>query len=69
MPYRRLPARATHGPLEAPYRSSSCQIGQHRECAHSAPVVAPSDVPVIYEACACLCHTVPNRNTTGGVPA
>lgn len=39
-----------------PYRSSSCAIGTHRECAHSSPATAPIGVPVTYEACDCLCH-------------
>lgn len=43
-----------------PYRSSSCAIGTHRECAHSSPGTAPVDVPVIYEACDCLCHDTDN---------
>ncbi|MFI6102729.1 hypothetical protein [Streptomyces sp. NPDC051310] len=40
-----------------PYRSSRCQIGTHHECAHSSPATAPIGIPVIYEACACPCHT------------
>lgn len=40
-----------------PYRSSSCQIGTHHKCAHSSPATAPVGIPVIYEACACPCHT------------
>lgn len=40
-----------------PYRSSSCTIGTHFECAHSSPATAPVGVPIIYEACACTCHT------------
>lgn len=40
----------------APYKSSSCSIGTHRECAYSSPAVAPVGVPVIYEACDCSCH-------------
>ncbi|MEU4277631.1 hypothetical protein AB0F57_22360 [Streptomyces tanashiensis] len=43
-------------PKSTPYRSTSCRIGTHHECAHSAPATAPVDVPVIYEACACSCH-------------
>ncbi|MET8504141.1 hypothetical protein ABZV60_05760 [Streptomyces sp. NPDC004787] len=38
------------------YRSISCRIGTHHECAHSDPAAAPIDVPVIYEACTCSCH-------------
>ncbi|MFI0990043.1 hypothetical protein [Streptomyces exfoliatus] len=40
-----------------PYRSSSCRIGTHQECAHSCPTKAPIDIPVIYEACVCPCHS------------
>ena len=67
MPYRRLQSRAAQRALEAPYRSSPCRVGQHRECAHSVPTTAPRDVPVIYEACTCACHTVSDRDTTAGV--
>lgn len=45
----------------APYRSSSCTIGTHLECAHSSPATAPVGVPVIYEACACTCHAPDDR--------
>lgn len=45
----------------APYRSSSCLIGTHRECAHSSPTVAPIGVPVVYEACDCPCHPSASR--------
>ncbi|RST07234.1 hypothetical protein EF910_05970 [Streptomyces sp. WAC07149] len=38
------------------YRSASCAIGTHHECAHSSPVEAPIGIPVIYEACDCPCH-------------
>lgn len=48
-------SRATHT-LAALYRSSSCLIGTHGQCAHSAPVEAPDGIPVIYEACSCSCH-------------
>lgn len=67
MPYRRLQSLAAQRTFEAPYRSSSCRVGQHRECAHSVPTPAPSGVPVIYEACTCSCHTVSDRDTTAGV--
>ncbi|AVZ72772.1 hypothetical protein SLUN_11815 [Streptomyces lunaelactis] len=46
-----------------PYRSSSCAIGTHRDCAHSSPATAPIGVPVIYEACHCLCHSADQRST------
>ncbi len=44
------------GADSTPYRSSSCAIGTHHECAQSSPGTAPIGVPVIYEACDCLCH-------------
>ncbi|KPI18453.1 hypothetical protein OV450_7932 [Actinobacteria bacterium OV450] len=46
---------ATHARLS--YQSSSCAIGTHSECAQSSPATAPVGIPVIYEACACSCHT------------
>lgn len=46
---------ATHA--RTTYRSSSCAIGTHRECAQSSPATAPVGVPVTYEACDCSCHT------------
>ncbi|SEC56607.1 hypothetical protein SAMN05428945_3248 [Streptomyces sp. 2224.1] len=49
--------RVTHTKA-APYQSSSCRIGRHGECAHSSPATAPIDIPVVYEACICPCHTV-----------
>lgn len=54
MPPRQQP-RVTHAKA-VPYRSSSCLIGTHHECAHSSPAVAPIGVPVVYEACDCPCH-------------
>lgn len=47
-----------------PYRSSSCLIGTHRQCAHSSPAVAPVGIPVVYEACDCPCHP----STSGEAP-
>lgn len=44
-----------------PYRSSACRIGTHHACAESFPATAPVDVPVIYEACDCSCHTAANQ--------
>ena len=38
------------------YRSTSCRIGTHHECAHSSPATGPVDIPVVYETCACTCH-------------
>ncbi|MDD9376942.1 hypothetical protein M8Z33_09735 [Streptomyces sp. ZAF1911] len=49
------------GPATTPYRSTSCAIGTHHECAQSPPATAPVGVPVIYEACACPCHTPDDR--------
>lgn len=51
-----------------PYRSISCRIGTHRECAHSCPTTAPVGVPVVYETCACPCH-VPAALTSINVVA
>ncbi|GGS71797.1 hypothetical protein GCM10010240_00610 [Streptomyces griseoviridis] len=45
----------------APYRSTACRIGTHRECAVSSPALAPVDIPVIYEACDCSCHSMPEE--------
>ncbi|MFJ6784661.1 hypothetical protein [Streptomyces yangpuensis] len=47
----------TNPSTTAAYRSSSCAIGTHPECAPSSPAAAPIGVPVIYEACDCSCHT------------
>lgn len=61
MPPHQQP-RGTHTKA-IPYRSSSCRIGTHYECAQSSPATAPIGVPVVYEACTCACHTVAaNRN-------
>ncbi|MGT2530434.1 hypothetical protein ACU4GG_27595 [Streptomyces nojiriensis] len=49
---------ATPPPTTTTYRSSSCAIGTHPECAQSSPAIAPVGVPVIYEACDCSCHTL-----------
>ncbi|MFF9098344.1 hypothetical protein ACF1AX_35125 [Streptomyces sp. NPDC014802] len=40
-----------------PYRSTSCRIGTHSGCTESSPISAPIDVPVVYEACDCPCHS------------
>lgn len=50
---RHLP---TPPPATTAYRSSSCAIGTHSECAQSSPATAPIGVPVIYEGCDCPCH-------------
>jgi hypothetical protein len=64
MPSRRQPlcpdASATS------YRSTACQIGTHHACAESSPESAPVDLPLIYEACACLCHAAPGRPQPSG---
>jgi hypothetical protein len=41
------------------YRSTACQIGTHHACAESSPESAPVDLPLIYEARDCLCHSAP----------
>jgi hypothetical protein len=61
------------------YRSTACQIGTHRSCTESTPGPAPTDLPLIYEACGCLCHAASDRSrgegdaarnsTSGGEPA
>lgn len=53
---RPLPAPSPAPPARTTYRSSSCAIGTHPECAQSSPATAPVGVPVIYEACDCSCH-------------
>ncbi len=55
MPSRQQPHTTQPG-LDS-YRSTFCHIGTHHACAESSPVTAPVDVPVIYEACDCSCHT------------
>ncbi|GAA1151016.1 hypothetical protein GCM10009654_02960 [Streptomyces hebeiensis] len=52
MPSRRQP----DGP-DVSYRSTACRIGTHHACAESSPASAPIDLPVIYEACDCPCHS------------
>ncbi|MEV4334091.1 hypothetical protein AB0K02_26775 [Streptomyces sp. NPDC049597] len=51
--------RVTHTAVS--YRSSSCRIGTHGQCAQSAPTAAPVGIPVVYEACDCSCHTAVDR--------
>ncbi len=48
-----------------PYRSTSCRIGTHRDCAHSSPKTAPIGIPVIYEACSCSCHSTAASQEAG----
>lgn len=45
----------------APYRSTACRLGTHHACSESSPAEAPIDLPVVYEACACPCHSAPGR--------
>ncbi|AWW43130.1 hypothetical protein DN051_41685 (plasmid) [Streptomyces cadmiisoli] len=57
----------TRGP-DAPatsYRSTACQIGTHRACAESSPDSAPVDLPLIYEACDCTCHSASGQPRPG----
>lgn len=43
--------------IEAPpYRSATCRIGTHEACTESPALLAPIDLPLIYEVCACPCH-------------
>lgn len=53
---RHLPTPPPAPPARTTYRSSSCVIGTHPECAESSPATAPVGVPVFYEACDCSCH-------------
>ena len=61
------PRQQLHGADESavPYRSAACRVGTHHECAESSPALAPIDVPLIYEACDCSCHTVPDLGSQG----
>lgn len=45
-----------------PYRSTACRIGTHPLCTESSPVSAPIDLPVVYETCACPCHSIPGHS-------
>lgn len=65
MPLHRQP-RVTY--VEAvPYRSGSCRVGTHHACTEFSPAAAPVDVPVIYEACDCVCHTATNGDSSAEV--
>jgi hypothetical protein len=59
--------RQTLGPdtSTTSYRSTACQIGTHHACAESSPEPAPVDLPLIYEACDCLCHSAPGQSRPG----
>jgi hypothetical protein len=50
-----------------PYRSTACRIGTHLACTESSPVSAPVDLPVVYETCACPCHSASHHITTAEV--
>jgi hypothetical protein len=55
------------GTSSVPYRSTACRIGTHPACAEASPASAPVGVPLIYEACDCPCHSVPDRNASAEV--
>ncbi|BCL20516.1 hypothetical protein GCM10017668_23590 [Streptomyces tuirus] len=59
--------RQTLGPdaSATSYRSTACRIGTHYACAESSPESAPVDLPLIYEACDCLCHSAPGQSRPG----
>jgi hypothetical protein len=66
MPSRRQPHLTDTSPV--PYRSTDCRLGTHSACTESSPAPAPDDIPVIYEACDCPCHSMsggsaPERGT------
>lgn len=62
MPPRRLLRGADT--TSVPYRSIACRIGTHSSCVESSPFLAPVDVPVIYEACDCSCHSASDLPAT-----
>ncbi|AWE50340.1 hypothetical protein DC008_11830 [Streptomyces nigra] len=45
------------------YRSTACRIGTHPACKESSPVPAPVDAPIVYETCACPCHSASHHST------
>lgn len=47
----------------AAYRSTACRVGTHAACAEASSSHGPVDLPVIYETCACPCHSVPDHST------
>lgn len=59
--------RQTLGPdtSTTSYRSTACLIGTHHACAEASPETAPEDLPLIYEACDCLCHSAPGQSRPG----
>jgi hypothetical protein len=60
--------RQTLGPdiSATSYRSAACRIGTHQACAEPTPDLAPVDLPLIYEACGCLCHATSDQPRPGG---
>jgi hypothetical protein len=56
-----MPSQRQTPGTDTSYRSTACQIGTHHACAESSPDLAPVDLPLIYEACDCLCHSVPGQ--------
>ncbi|POX44656.1 hypothetical protein C3488_32090 [Streptomyces sp. Ru72] len=50
----------------ASYRSIACQIGTHQACVESTADSAPVDLPLIYEACGCLCNSASAPTRPGG---
>jgi hypothetical protein len=59
--------RQALGPDASPttYRSTACRIGTHHACTESSPESAPVDLPLIYEACACPCHSTLGQSRPG----
>jgi hypothetical protein len=55
MPARQQPYTAEVSAV--PYWSTACRIGMHPTCVESSPVPAPVDLPIVYETCACPCHS------------
>ncbi|MFF8319087.1 hypothetical protein ACF06V_18185 [Streptomyces bobili] len=49
------------------YRSTACRIGTHHACAESSPASTLVDLPVIYEACDCPCHSMSGQTTPSEV--
>ncbi len=49
------------------YRSTACRIGTHLACAEPSPASAPVDLPLVYEACDCPCHSASGRSTPAEV--
>jgi hypothetical protein len=61
MPPRQQPHIADASAV--PYQSTACRIGTHLACTESSPVSAPIDLPVVYETCACPCHSASHHST------